>query len=251
MKVISIGTFKGGQSKTFISALLCRKLSESGSKVLAISICGQNNLNEYLGSEIGEKQLFHALDENNIRISILPTKFTNIDFIPNQLTKTKSIDSLLQTITGGENRIKLLLKQVKDEYDYVICDTPPSLNISTVASIIASDYLITPTQLRKESIEGLKSTMEILNDVIELELGHCKYLGIVRSMANVMRDTEAFEQEEYLDKMEWNNLGNLPSSAALRKSLRNFISYDSIKKNHLDQVNQLLTNILKQVRNGN
>lgn len=249
MRTISIGTFKGGQSKTVTSVLLSRKLAELGKKVLAISICGQNDLNLYLGAEEGERQLFHALSDNDIKSSIVSTKIDSIDYVHNDLLITKSIDSLLQTMTGSENRLKILFKQIKNEYDYIICDTPPSLNISTIASIVASDYLICPTQMRWSSINGLMATMSVLKEVIDLEMSNCKYLGIIRSMTNIMRDEEAFTVEKWIDERDINKLGDLPSSAALRKALFDFSSYNDIKKHHHDQVNNLLNNIIKLVPN--
>lgn len=246
MIVTTIATLKGGQSKTFISALLCRELSIN-KRVLAISICSQNDINLYLGGKVEEYQLYQSIESNDIRKSIIKTKFNNIDVIPYDINNSLNIDNLLQTLRGGENRIKFLLNQVKDEYDYVILDSGPNLNISTIAALIASDYLISPALMCWSSINGFIATSNALNEIKELELTKCIHLGLIRSRTKVLRDTETFEVENYLEKQNWEELGTLPFSSALKSALHNFEDYSKVKPNHMIEVNELLKNIKSKI----
>lgn len=246
MTTICIATLKGGQGKTFISALLCRELSKEG-RVLAVSICSQNDINLYLGSSINSYQLYQAIDENNIKKSIVNTKFKNIDLVPYDINDSLNVDKLLQTITGGEFRLKTLLKQISDIYDYVILDTGPNLNISTTGAIIASNYLISPTLMRWSSINGYIATSNALNDLIDLEFSNCKHLGIIRSQTNVLRDSETFEVEDYINDEHIAELGSIPSSTALKRALYEYSDFDKVRPHHMSEVKKLFDNIKTKI----
>lgn len=241
-----IASLKGGQGKTFISAILCRELSSTG-KVLAISICSQNDINMYLGGTVGNNQLYQAFEHNDIKRSIIKTKFENIDLVPYDINDSLNINKLLQTLTAGEQRLKKLLKQVSDIYDYVVLDTGPNLDVSTNAAIIASDYLISPVQMRWSSINGFIATSNALNEMIDFELSHCTHLGIIRSQANVLRDSETFAVENYLEKEKFNELGSIPSSTALKKALYDYTDFDNVRPHHMAEVRNLFDNIKNKI----
>jgi len=243
---ICVASHKGGQGKSFISAILCRELSLHG-KVLAISICSQNNIHLYLGGIVGVNQLYQAIDSNILSNSIIKTEFDNIDLVPYNINDSLNVDKLLQTLTAGELRIKNLLKQVVNIYDYVVLDTGPNLNISTVGAIIASDFLISPTLLSWSGINGYIATINALNEMIQLELTDCKNLGLIRNQTNVLRDSEAFEVEEHLENNKFPELGNLPFSSALKTALYNFTDFEKVRKDHFTEVRNLFDNIKSKI----
>lgn len=246
MIITSIATLKGGEGKTFTAALLSRYLSMKG-RVLAVSICSQNDINIYMGGKVGINQLYQAIQNNDIKQSIISTEFKEIDLVPYDINDTPSVDRLMQSLTGSENRLKILLNQVKEDYDYIVLDTGPNLNISTISAIVASDYLISPTLMRISSINGYIATNNAVKEMKDLEMSHCKHIGIIKSQSNINRDTETFEVEDYIEKEKLNILGLLPSSSALKKALYSYKSFDNVKPHHMEKVNELFNNILKQI----
>lgn len=247
MITTTIATLKGGEGKTFTSALLCRELSKVG-KVLSVSICSQNNINIYLGADIGDHQLYHAIEKNDIKLAITPTKFPNIDLIPYNINDTPSVDRLLQSLPGSENRLRILLDQVKNEYDFAILDTGPNLNVSTISAIIASNYLISPVQMESSSIDGYIATTNALNEMNSLGLSNCKQLGIIISKNNICRNNETFKIEEEISKDIYKKLGTLPYMSSLRHALYGFEDYENIKPTHnIQKVKETFNNILKLI----
>lgn len=248
MKTITIATLKGGQSKTVTSACLAVELAMLNKKVLTISIDSQNDINLFLGATIGDKYLYNAIQDNDIKQCIYKTKIDNIDLVPYDISLSPNIDPLLQGMPGSEKRIKLLLKQISGQYDFTVLDTGPNLNISTLSAIVASDYMISPTTMRWASVNGFKATRNVLEDMAELEMAECKYLGIIRSMSNVTRNTETFEVENYLVENKYPEMGILPFSSAMITALyrkENFI--DRMQKHHYEQYRKLFDNILNKV----
>lgn len=247
MITTTIATLKGGEGKTFTSALLCRELSKIG-RVLAVSICSQNNINIYLGAQVKDKQLYQAIEKNNIKEAILKTQFKNIDLVPYNINDTPSVDRLLQSLTGSENRLKILLGQVKNEYDFCVLDTGPNLNISTISAIIASDHIISPMQMESSSIDGYIATTNAVNEMNGLGLSNCKKLGIIISKSNICRNSETFEIEEEINNGGYEKLGQLPYMSSLRHALYGFKGYDDIRPDHnLQKVKELFENITKKI----
>lgn len=247
MVTTTIATLKGGQSKTFLSALLCRSLASMDKRVLAISVDAQNNLFLYLGGDANNYQLYDAIKDNSITGAITKTNIANVDYVHNDIDNSENVDQFLQTIRGGESRLKLLLTHVQDKYDHVILDTGPNLAVSTVAAIIASDYLISPVHMTECGLDGLIATRNALNEMLEFELTSCKNLGIVRSCVNVNRDQEAFDVEAALDKAGYDELGILLKSSSLKYALKDQADFSTVSKKHLVKTDELVGNILNQI----
>lgn len=247
MITISISTLKGGQGKTFLSALLCRELASMNQRVLAISLCSQNDINLALNGKVGKNQLYEAFKNNMIAPAIIKTNVVNVDLVPYDINSSESVDILLQVLKSGDNRLKILLKQVENEYDYAILDTGPNLGLTTVAAIVASDYVISPMTMTWSGYNGYIATSNAIDEMKDLGMTACQPLGIVRSCTNVNRDTETFEVEDQLIKDQFPELGTIPKSSAVKSALLEQKSYDAVKKHHLDQMKNTLNNILKHV----
>jgi chromosome partitioning protein len=247
MIVVTIATLKGGQGKTFLSTLLCRELVSNRKRVLAVSLCSQNDINLFLGGKVGDFQLYDAFKSNNIRKSIIKTKISGVDLVPYDIDSSESVDKLLVSITAGETRLRNLLNQVKDAYDFVVLDTGPNLGSATISAIIASDYVISPMFMSWSGVNGYIATNNAINEMKELQLTNCHHLGIVRTCSNVNRDTEVFDVEKFLTDNEYPELGYLPKSSALKTALYERLNYMKVKSHHISQVNELMLNILNQI----
>lgn len=247
MEVITVTTLKGGQGKSFLSALLCRELVSCEKKVLAVSLCEQNDLNLFFDGEVGEYQLYDALKNSNIKKAIIETKIPGIDLVPYDFDTSENVDKLLMSLTAGEMRLKGLLAQVSSDYDYAILDTGPNSGPATISGLIASDYIISPMFLTWNGYNGFVGMTNIYNDMLSLNLISCKHLGLVRNCINVNRDSEAFEVEDKLDEMKFTELGSLPKSSALKQALFDQADYSKVKSHHMNLVDELMSNILESI----
>lgn len=163
MKTVSIINRKGGVGKSTTASTLAAGLAESKKKILLIDMDAQRNLS--YGLKVDEPKLTSynvmartaTVQEAVIEIS----KY--IDLIP--ATKTLSTADVNITDTGKEYRLKEALKEVEDEYDYCIIDTPPALGILTVNALTASDTCIIPVQAEIYSLQGTGDLYETINTV--------------------------------------------------------------------------------------
>lgn len=153
---ISIGNFKGGVSKTTTAMVLAQGLSLRGHKVLVIDADPQGSLTTLFGimpdTEVTEQQTIAPLvygDTSSIKPSIQPTYWQGIDLVAASSTLF-SAEFVLPSRQMKDpefqfwNVINLGLEEVRDEYDVIIIDTPPSLSYVTINAFMASDAMIVP-----------------------------------------------------------------------------------------------------------
>lgn len=153
---ISIGNFKGGVSKTTTAMVLAQGLSLRGHKVLVIDADPQGSLTTLFGimpdTEVTEQQTIAPLvygDTTSIRSSIQPTYWAGVDLVAASSTLF-SAEFVLPSRQMKDpefqfwNVINLGLEDVRDDYDVIIIDTPPSLSYVTINAFMASDAMIVP-----------------------------------------------------------------------------------------------------------
>jgi len=159
MKKIAVANYKGGVGKTTISLLLAIALSKKY-KVLAIDLDMQANLSL---SCINEKQIEHiALDIfTNGKIEPTKTKFS-FDIIPSDLELSK-VDMFLSNYKDKDKKLQKALENIK--YDYVIIDTPPTLNIATINAFTTADIIVIPVQTQPLALIGIKHIIDVLQEI--------------------------------------------------------------------------------------
>lgn len=181
---------KGGVGKTTTSGALAAGLATKKRRILAIDLDPQGNLGFSLGLDIEEGMtMYHVLKgEVSIKEAIQKTKYC--DVITSNILLSQS-----EMEFRGEERLLLLknaLKEVEDEYDFIIIDTPPSLNILTLNGYAASDYLVIPMAAEILSLVGLVQLKETVESVKAAVNPHLKVLGILltkyNSRTNLARD---------------------------------------------------------------
>ncbi|MED7789622.1 ParA family protein [Francisella sp. 19X1-34] len=170
-KIIYIGNLKGGVGKTTLSYLLSDTLSEIGLKVCCIDLDVQANLtNLFLNNDV-ERPVFYDLIDKNIKIEKLPIKVKeNLDIIPSSL-KNSLIEKAL-TIQAPKHHLswfkKLCINYLRNTYDVIIVDTPPSLttlNSVFSLSLIKTDNVIIPVNPEEFSIMGVQMFVEDIADI--------------------------------------------------------------------------------------
>ncbi|MCJ7842843.1 AAA family ATPase [Lederbergia sp. NSJ-179] len=163
-KIISIANQKGGVGKTTTSVNLGACLAYIGKKVLLIDIDPQGNATSGSGIDKGDVQqcVYDVLvDDVEMRTVIKQTAVEHLFAVPSTIQLAGAEVELVPTISR-EVRLKRAVDQIKDEYDYILIDCPPSLGLLTLNALTASDSVIIPVQCEYYALEGLS---QLLNTI--------------------------------------------------------------------------------------
>ena len=162
-KIISLVNQKGGVGKTTSSINLAAALGKLGKKTLLIDLDSQGNATTGLG--ITNTQIIHDVydlitRDISVKEAIINTPFDNLDMIPSTINlagiDVEFVKKMLDDNTFHQNeQLKNKLAEVKDYYDYIIIDCQPSLGISTMNALVASDSVIIPVQCEYYALEGI------------------------------------------------------------------------------------------------
>ncbi len=168
-KIISIANQKGGVGKTTTAITLSALLAKKGKKVLLIDADPQGNATSGLGIE--KEQQFSVYDvlieDIEIENTLQSTKVKNLDLCPSNINLAGA-EVQLVSCENREFRLKSKLENMKEEYDYIIIDCPPSLGLVTLNAFTASNSVLIPIQCEYYALEGLG---QLLN-TIELVRSH-------------------------------------------------------------------------------
>ena len=205
-KVIVIANQKGGVAKTTTSVNLAASLAHYKKKVLLLDLDPQGNASSGLG--VNKAALEHSTYD--VLVNFVP-----IDKITIEINKKLSLVPAKVELAGAEmelvsaisreSRLKNALDDVRDDYDYIIIDTPPSLGLLTLNALTAADSFLVPIQCEYYALEGLSqllSTIKIvqknLNPKLEME-------GILMTMfdnrTNLANQVVADVKENFKDKV--------------------------------------------------
>ena len=183
-KIISIFNQKGGVGKTTTSINLSAGLGKLGKNILLIDLDPQGNSTSGLGLEKSEVEylIYDVLAMNHpIEKAILPTSAENLKIIPSN-SQLAGLEIELAREENWEERLKEKLVLIKDDYDYIFIDCPPSLGILSVISLIASDSVIIPVQCEYFALEGVSQLFETIELVKKGYNPDLKIEGVVLSM---------------------------------------------------------------------
>ena len=163
-RVIAIANQKGGVGKTTTSVNLSACLAHIGKKVLLIDTDPQGNATSGVGVNKGDvhRCIYDILiDDVDVKDVILATKVENLDIIPATISLAGAEIELVSTISR-EVRMKHALQNVRDEYDFIIIDCPPSLGLLTLNALTASDAILIPVQCEYYALEGLSQLLSTI-----------------------------------------------------------------------------------------
>ena len=166
-KIISFSNQKGGVGKTTSAVNVAASLGILGHKALLIDLDPQGNATSGVG--IAKKNLKYSIHDvlvGNAKASqaIIHTEFDNLDIIPTNIALAGAEYDLYQG-NGAERVMKNALDEIKDNYDYIIIDCPPSLSMLTVNAMVASDGVIIPMQCEFYALEGLSQLTYTINRI--------------------------------------------------------------------------------------
>jgi len=171
--ILSIANQKGGVGKTTTSVNLSACLAYMGKKVLLIDIDPQGNATSGVGIEKGdvEECIYNILVEDvNPEEVIRPTDVEGLDIIPSTIQLAGAEIELVPTISR-EVRLSRALEKVRDKYDYIIIDCPPSLGLLTLNALTASNSVMIPVQCEYYALEGLSQLLSTVR-LVQKHLNH-------------------------------------------------------------------------------
>ena len=183
-KILAIANQKGGVGKTTTSVNLGACLAYIGKRVLLVDTDPQGNATSGIGIEKAEVDqcIYDVLvDDVEAKDVIKPTSVENLYAIPATIQLAGAEIELVPTISR-EVRLKRALEEVRDQFDYIIIDCPPSLGLLTINALTASDAVLIPVQCEYYALEGLSqllSTVRLVQKHLNQDL---KIEGVLLTM---------------------------------------------------------------------
>lgn len=183
-RIIAIANQKGGVGKTTTAINLSACLAEKGQRVLVVDIDPQGNTTSGLGiaKDNVDNTIYEVmLQEIDISDAICKDIFENLDIIPSNVNLAGAEIDLID-IENREYILKNAINTVRNNYDYVILDCPPSLSMLTVNAMTAADTVLVPIQCEYYALEGLSQLIHTINLVKQRLNPELEMEGVVFTM---------------------------------------------------------------------
>jgi chromosome partitioning protein len=214
LQIIALANQKGGVAKTTTTLNLGVAFSELGYRVLLIDLDPQGNLtmSQGLNPDTITQSMFDVLVHRLPIEQVIETREVDIAVSSIDLA---GADMALSSQIGRERALDKALAPVKDRYDYIFIDTPPSLGLLTINAFVAATGVIVPVQTEYLSLRGLVQLENTLAMVRENLNPKVSVIGIVPTMYD-KRQTHSREADEILRE----NFGDLVYNTRIRKTIR-------------------------------
>jgi len=236
--IIAVANQKGGVGKTSVSLHTAGALSEIGKRILLVDMDQQANLSSIFldHPEVLQVSVNELLDEEpaiEVEDAIYTTHIENIEIIPASL-RLSNLDARLAADYDSQFYLFNALQEVKNRYDFILIDCPPSLGIATRMAMVAADRVIIPVECQNWSAKGTGRIIALvhrLQDKINENLG---MLGFVinkfASKRNLEQNYRAMLREQYADlvfKTEFRNNVEYAEAVELRQPITHYLPKSS------------------------
>lgn len=207
-RIIAITNQKGGVGKTTTSVNLAASLSAVKRSVLLIDIDPQANATTGVGIDKYNQTLSLSsvlLGEGNVRdVLVQIDEDARFDVLPSSPEMTIAEVQLMDQ-SNREFRLKEILEPLRDDYEYILIDCPPSLNMLTVNALVAADEVIIPMQCEYYALEGLTALIDTINSIQASANPNLELKGLLRTMfdprSNLSRDVSNQLNQHFSDKL--------------------------------------------------
>lgn len=180
--IIAFANQKGGVGKTTSAVNIAADLGHLGKKTLLVDCDPQGNASSAVGTENSSPALSDVLLNGvDVKSAIVTTKFKNLDVIASDMNLAVA-DIALADEEKRETKLKKALDLLRDNYDYIILDCPPSLSLITLNALTTSDYVVVPMQCEYFALEGLSQLIFTIKQVRRLYNPSLDLLGVVLTM---------------------------------------------------------------------
>ena len=182
--MIAIFNQKGGVGKTTTNVNLSACVAQLGKKVCVIDMDPQGNTTSGFGIDKSKLQnsIYDVIiNEQNVEKVIIKTEYENLDLIPSSV-QLAGAEIELAALENRERKLKQAIKTIKERYDYIFVDCPPSLGLLTINTLAAVDSVLIPIQCEFYALEGvsqLVKTIQLVKNSLNTKL---EIQGVVLSM---------------------------------------------------------------------
>ena len=183
-RIIAIANQKGGVGKTTTAINLSACLAEAGKKVLMLDCDPQGNATSGLGVNKNTAEITSydiLIGEATAEEAIIHTEYERLDLIASNINLSGAEIELIG-IDQKEYILKKQIDQIRDRYDFIIIDCPPSLNMLTVNAMTTADTVLVPIQCEYYALEGLSQLIHTINLVNQRLNPRLKMEGVVFTM---------------------------------------------------------------------
>jgi chromosome partitioning protein len=185
-KIVSFSNQKGGVGKTTSCVNISAQLANKGKRVLMIDMDPQGNATSGLGlakSKIKRTVYDVIIGRCDIKDAVIKTRFKNLSVVPANIDLAGA-ELELYDLEEEDSLTKIALESIKDEYDYIFIDCPPSLGMLTVKALSISDGVVIPMQCEFYSLEGMSQLLNTVKKIRQLYNPDLQIVGILLTMYN-------------------------------------------------------------------
>lgn len=184
-EIIAITNQKGGVGKTTSSVNISACLAEENKRVLLVDLDPQGNSTSGIGLKAGDKTIYEALmHDMDIKDCVTDTCIEKFKILPADI-RLSGAEAELVDMENREYFLKTVIESLKNEFDYIIIDCPPSLGLLTINALSAADSVIIPIQCEYYALEGVTSLIKTITRVTHTLNTKLKIKGILMTMMDI------------------------------------------------------------------
>ena len=181
-KVIAIINQKGGVGKTTTAVNLSALLGAMGQRVLMIDLDPQGNTTSGLGMEVDDKSIYEVIMGRMKLTDVMEeTEFKNLSIAGSDVRLANAELELVE-VEKREYRLKTAVQSVRQDFDFIFIDCPPSLGLLTINALGAADSVLIPIQCEYYALEGVASLMNTISRVKKTINPHLEIEGVLLTM---------------------------------------------------------------------